>query len=584
MHMERKEKVLLDHLIYLYGKNEAPQIYQGIGALMDQFQRDNQRLTVPDPKGKINEQDVILITYGDMLKTEGEMPLKTLGGFLKDYLDDVISTIHILPFFPYSSDDGFSVIDYRQVNPEIGDWDDISDLRKSFRLMFDAVVNHCSSQSAMFKGFLKGDPDFEGYFTVVEPGTDTSKIFRPRATPVVTPYDTVDGEKLIWTTFSADQVDLNFKNPAVLLEIIDILLFYTAHGADFIRFDAVTYVWKEIGTSSINLPQTHRFVQLMRTILDIVAPNVVIITETNVPHKDNIAYFGDGTNEAQMVYNFALPLLTLHSFISKNVSILSAWAMTLDLPSNQTAFFNFLACHDGIGMLPVKGILPEREVGKIIERVHANGGFVSYKSDEDGTQSPYELNISYLDALRDSDAPIDDLELIAKRFLATQAIMLSLRGVPGIYFHSLFGSENWEEGVKETGRNRTINREKLEISYLKAELARPESLRSLIYQGFCDLLKARKQTPAFHPFGEQVILDLHPAVFALMRTSPDGSSHILCLHNVSNQLIDLEVKLPQFSFSAGSAFFNLITGNLVPGSEIGSQLQLDPYEVLWLRD
>src|SRR5690606_35016656 len=108
---------------------------------------------------------------------------------------------------------------------------------------------------------------------------------------------------------SADQVDLNFKNPAVLLATTRALLFYVEHGAKFIRLDAIAYLWKEIGTPCIHLPQTHQVIQLMRAVLDEVAPDVRLITETNVPHPDNISYFGAGTNEAQLVYNFALPPL-----------------------------------------------------------------------------------------------------------------------------------------------------------------------------------------------------------------------------------------------------------------------------------
>ncbi|MBT7782678.1 MAG: sugar phosphorylase, partial [Anaerolineae bacterium] len=387
-------------------------------------------------------------------------------------------------------------------------------------------------------------------------------------------------------TFSADQVDLNFANPDVLLEVANILLFYAAHGAEFIRLDAVTFVWKEIGTTCINSPHTHRIVQTMRTVLDMVAPeldmvapDVVIITETNVPHKDNIAYFGDGTNEAQMVYNFALPILTLHAFHNEDVITLSDWAATLDLPSNQTTFFNFLAGHDGIGMLPVKNILSLDDLNKLAARTQALGGHVSYKSNGDGSQSPYELNINYLDALNNPDSSEQSTELIAKRFLATQAIMLALRGVPGIYFNSIFGSRNWTEGVEQTGRHRTINREKVQRAQIEAELNDPTSLRYHVFSGYKKLLKARMGNPAFHPYGAQEILSVHPSVFALLRTSLNGETRTLCLNNVSHQTQEVTVNLADFS-----SLTDILSKKEYSVIDNQLKIKIAPYEVIWLTN
>ena len=581
--MKKLEKRLYDHLQFLYGETTAEAVYPRILKRLNEFRGQNPALAASSPENRLSERDSILITYGDMVQAEGQSPLQTLGSFLKKYVGDVISTVHILPFFPYSSDDGFSVIDYYQVNPAFGDWGDIFSLGKHFRLMFDAVINHVSSQSAWFQAFLRGDPRFQEYFTIVEPGTDLSKVFRPRASPVVTPFQTVDGEKLVWTTFSADQVDLNFANPEVLMEVIDILLFFALHGADFIRLDAVTFVWKEIGTRCINSPHTHRVVQTLRTVLDIAAPRVALITETNVPHKENIAYFGNGTNEAQMVYNFALPLLTLNAFHKGDVRTLTAWASTLELPSDQASFFNFLACHDGIGIMPVKDILSQEELDRVVERTQELGGFVSYKSNEDGSQSPYELNINYLDALDDPQHPEQDTEKIACRFLASQSIMLALRGVPGIYFHSLFGSRNWKAGVEQTGRYRTINREKLHLETLERELSDPTSLRYHVFQGFRRMLNARQANPAFHPMSEQKILSVSAAVFALLRSSRDGKQHTLCLVNVTPQPQAIKIDLRNLPLADEVDFVNTLNGQTYAAENAVLALEIAPYQVLWLQ-
>ncbi|KAA3660886.1 MAG: sugar phosphorylase [Chloroflexi bacterium] len=562
---------ILNHLVFLYGEKVGRTTYEKLKRLMAHAQ---DKL----PQGEtavFSERDSILITYGDQVQEPGKPPLQSLAEFCEEWVNGRISTIHILPFYPYSSDDGFSVIDYKAVNPDFGSWQDVSRLGENFGLMFDAVINHISAQSNWFQQFLAGNPTYQNYFTVVEPNTDLSTVFRPRALPLLTSVETTSGTKHVWTTFSPDQIDLNYDNPDVLLAITDTLLFYVTHGARYIRLDAIGFMWKEIGTSCLHLPKAHRAIQLMRCVLNQVAPHVALITETNVPHEDNISYFGDGTNEAQMVYNFSLPPLTLHTFHTGNAAALTKWAASLALPSDQVTFFNFLASHDGIGVMPARGILPEEAIDKMAKRVEALGGFVSYKNNSDGSQSAYELNINYLEALGDPNKN-EPLELIAKRFLASQAIMLAVQGVPGIYFHSLFGSRNWHEGVKQTGRNRTINREKLNREMLQTELTDTNALRHHVLNGYVKLLQHRRNESAFHPTSKQAVIDVHPAVFALWR---GDENQLLCLHNVSNDVqqvtIPLSEQITQLRDLIGGEVFLVENGRFLT-------LTLTPYQVLWL--
>lgn len=556
--------ILLRHLTFLYGEDNASPLLDRVQSLLADYRA---RITPRD--GGLNQRDSLLILYGDQVQRSNEKPLQTLRKFCDTYLTDIVGGIHILPFYPWTSDDGFSVVDYRQIDPALGDWDDVSAMQ-NFRLMFDAVINHISSQSEWFKGFLRDDPPYRDYFITVEGEPNLSQVVRPRALPLLTPFQTPSGEKKVWTTFSDDQIDLNFKNPEVLLEILDILLLYAERGADFIRLDAIAYLWKEIGTTCIHLPKTHAVVQFLRAAFNEAAPHVHLITETNVPHADNISYFGDGTNEAQLVYNFALPPLTLHAFHTGDARVLSNWARTLSLPSDKTTFFNFLASHDGIGLNPARGILSGEEINLLVDKTLEHGGLISHKHNADGTQSPYEMNINYFDALSNphGDEPLD---LQVNRFVAAQAIMLSLVGVPGIYFHSLFGSRGWLEGVKQTGRNRTINREKLQYDTLQSELAKENSLRSRVFKKYGRILKARSSTPAFHPHGRQEILDLHPRIFAVERISPDGKSRVLCLQNVSQERIS-------FSTEYETAVDLFTTHDMQ-----GSTITLDAYQVLWLK-
>ena len=555
---------LLSHLAFLYGEDQAPQLYERAQKLMAEY-----RTRTPKHIGGLTEQDSILIAYGDQVQSANEKPLQTLNKFCKQYLTNIVNGVHILPFYPSTSDDGFSVADYRKVDSDLGDWDDISSMQDSFRLMFDAVINHVSARSEWFQAFLRDDPLYQNYFIVIEGQSDLSNVVRPRTLPLLTTFNTPSGQKQVWITFSDDQIDLNYKNPKVLLELLDILLMYIQHGATLIRLDAIAYLWKEIGTTCIHLPQTHQVIQFLRTALDEVAPHVYLITETNVPHVDNISYFGDGTNEAQLVYNFALPPLTLHTFHSGNAQVLSNWAKTLTLPSDKTTFFNFLASHDGIGLNPVRGILSNEEIDSLADKTLEHGGLVTYKNNGDGSQSPYELNINFFDALSNLYG-YESLELQINRFIAAQAIMLSLLGLPGIYFHSLLGSRGWLEGVKKTGRNRTINREKCNLETLQNELADSNSFRAKIFTRFRQLLFTRRNSSAFHLHGMQTILDVHPSVFAVERISPDTTSHVLCLHNISAQ---------QISFTTN---YISATDLFTSQSLAVSNITLELYEILWV--
>lgn len=562
----------------LYGDSLGAQTFQRLEDIMTTYREG----VVALKPGVLREQgfsqrDAILITYADQF---GKPGLPTLVDFCQFDVAGVLNGIHLLPFYPSSSDDGFSVIDYRQVDPEYGSWEDIARLGETFRLMFDAVINHISVQSEWFQGFLRDDPRYRDYFIVVEGNPDLSDVVRPRSLPLLTNFDTPSGPKKVWTTFSSDQVDLNYKNPDVLLEIIDLLLFYITRGAEFIRLDAIAYLWKEIGTSCIHLPQTHAIIRLFRAILDEIAPHVMLITETNVPHEDNIAYFGNGLDEAQLVYNFALPPLVLHTFMSADASQLSAWARGLRLPSGKTSYFNFLASHDGIGLNPARGILTDAQIDSLVEITESHAGYISYKSNSDGTQSSYELNINFFDALSDPNG-VEPPELQVNRFIASQAIMLALVGVPGVYVHSLFGSQSWREGVSLTGQKRAINREKFDRIDLEAELSDSSSQRIRVFSGYKALLRARSSLLAFHPHGEQRILDRGSGIFAVLRLPPGKGHEVLCLHNITPQPQTIRLNSKEWASDKPSVIFDVITDRMLrPGG--GEMLVMEPYQVLWV--
>lgn len=575
-------------LTFLYGENTAAQVWPLLSQRLEAFQHEHPHLQWPSaaPGQQLTEHDAILITYGDQLREPGRPPLQTLRDFLNLHLRDVVSGVHLLPCFPYSSDDGFSVVDYLAVDPALGTWEDVADLARDYRLMFDFVANHISQHSAWFQAYRRGEAPYDRFFIEADPAADLSQVVRPRTTPLLTPVETAHGTRHVWTTFSADQVDLNYANPAVLLAMTDVLLHYVAHGAEIIRLDAIAYLWKEAGTPCIHLPQTHAVVKLWRAVLDAVAPHVLLITETNVPHADNVRYFGEPlgdsgrTDEAQMVYNFSLAPLVLHTFLTGDASKLSAWAATLQTPAPGAAFFNFIASHDGIGVLPAQGLLESAEVERLVERTLAHGGQVSYRTLPDGRRSVYELNVTLYDFFNDPARP--HMELDVRRFLASQAILLALAGVPGIYVHSLFGSRSCHACFQQTGHPRSLNREKFQRKSLEVALADPQTHTYQVFQGYRRLLRARRGHPTFNPVAEQQVLTVHPAVFALARTTPDRSETLLSLVNVSGRPVMLDLPLVRWRLPSYASWRDLLSGAVIQPEGGHLRVGLESYRVAWL--
>ncbi len=570
-----------EKLEFVYGPVSGVQTYESLLELAGRYSFLKDRQPILAASQRVSERDVVLITYGDQLQAADRPPLEVLHSWLKKHLAGVINTVHILPFYPYTSDDGFSVVDYRQVDPALGSWDNIRALHADFRLMLDGVINHISASSPWFEAFLRGEEPYTNYFLVTDPAADLSQVTRPRALPLLTRFQTAQGEKYLWTTFSADQLDLNFANPQVFLNIAELLLFYVGQGADLIRLDAIGYLWKEIGTSCIHLPRTHALVQVLRAVLDLCAPNVLLITETNVPHRDNISYFGDGTDEAQLVYQFPLVPLVLNALLAGSARHLREWAAGLAKMSDTTTFFNFLASHDGIGVVPAKNILNEAEINQLVEVTLAHGGQVSYKNNPDSSQSPYELNITFFDLLSDPHDQSESPALKLDRFMVSQAIMLGLQGVPGIYFHSLLGSHNWQAGFGQTGRNRTLNREKLGLAGLEQQLADPTGHTAGVFQRYTALIRCRTAQPAFHPNAAQEMLRPdNEAVLAFVRRAAADRQHIVALHNLTGQPQSCRVELG--GQSAASYSDLLADRSYSTGPDGWLTLELEPYQVLWL--
>ena len=547
----------------IYGPEKGAEAFGRVMPLIETFDCQPSR----DPSF-FSQGDMVLITYGDTLSQSHELPLVTFHRFARRFLKNVVSGVHFLPFFPSSSDDGFAVKDFFRIDEKLGDWDDVARIGEDFNLMVDFVINHFSSRSEWFRSYLNGRPGFADFAIETDPRADLSRVTRPRSLPLLTPFQKADGRTVhLWTTFSADQIDFNYASLDVLEKMIAVLLFYVAKGARLLRLDAVAYLWKSVGTACIHRPQTHDIVRLFRQILDLTAPDVLIVTETNVPHEENIRYFGNGADEAQMVYNFTLPPLLFYTFVNQDATTLSRWAAQLAPPSKKTAFFNFTASHDGIGVRPLEGILPGEAIDRLAAVVKESGGQVSTRDNPDGDRSPYELNITYVDAIL-----ADPRSNNADKFLASQAIAYSLPGVPATYIHSLLGSRNWPAGVRQTGRARTINREKLDLMQVLAALNDPDSFRARVFFPYLEMIRLWRRQPAFHPQAAFAVLDVGPGLFAIRRW--DGDQQVAALTNVTSQPVTVDLR----TIGMAAPVVDLVANRPLDTG----RLTLKPYQYAWL--
>lgn len=523
-----------------------------------------------------DESDIALITYGDSILSEGEKPLSVLHQFCRKYFSGYVSWVHILPFFPWTSDDGFSVMDYSTVNQALGGWEDIEAIGKDFKLMADLVLNHCSSRSVWFENFKQGLEPGKGFFFTADDTFDVSQVVRPRTSELLQLVKTNEGEVNVWCTFSHDQVDFDFSNPAVLLEFTRIIRLYLDRGVRVFRLDAVAFTWKRSGTTCINLPEAHDLVRLLRTLIESVQPDAVIITETNVPNIENLAYFGQ-RDEAHCIYNFALPPLLIHTLLEGDSSRITRWLMSMPPAVLGTTYFNFLASHDGVGLRPVEGLLSAAELESMRDKLQANGALLSWRELADGDKSIYEVNVSLYDAFRRTSDGCDDT---LDRMVLAHAVLLGLEGVPAIYLHSFLGTRNDEQRVLHTGHNRAINRHQWQLNALTAVLDEPTSHHHQCLERIKQLIDVRRRQPAFHPNATQFTLNCGKAIFAFWRQSLDRRQSVFCLYNISPEATT--IPMASLNLIGGDAWIDLITGEA--HSLDKPDLSMAAYQAIWLSN
>ncbi len=523
-----------------------------------------------------SEKTTVLITYANSITNTNNMsPLSSLQKFVSSKCQQFIDTVHILPFFPSSSDDGFAVKDYYNIDNEFGDWKDIINISKSFRVMADVVINHGSSEGVWFKNFIKGEGRGHDYFLSFDNTFDITEVVRPRTSPLLNTFDTHDGTRYLWCTFSKDQVDYNFNNPKVINEFVEIILYYLKMGITIFRFDAVAFLWKRIGTSCMNLEKTHEIIRLFRTIIDYLSPYTVLVTETNTPAAENVSYFGNG-NEAHWIYNFSLPPILIYSVLIGNASYLEK--LTMSMPPSQigTSYLNFIASHDGIGLRPVETFLTKIEVERFTQLMENNGGKITYRSTNTDVDEPYEINISLFDAMKETFSK--EKKLFIERYICIHTIMMSLEGVPAFYIHSLFGTENDYALYQKTGHNRSLNRGK--IKYNKMNTEDTNTKESKIYNKLKELLLIRRNQAAFHPNALQFTLHLGNELYGIWRQSIDKTQSIFCITNITEEIVILS--LLDINLDDADKWHDLITQEAVEDNI--SNIELKPYQTVWLSN
>jgi sucrose phosphorylase len=576
--IEPLKNKLIQQLSTIYHEIVLEQATDDIADALIDIMRLPSEVLAPTPfSNHWSEADIVLITYGDSIIKTAQPPLHTLKVFLDNHLKNTINSVHILPFFPYSSDDGFSVIDYSSVNESLGSWQDITEIGKAYQLMSDLVINHCSSRSAWFDNFIKGEGTGHDFFFTAQLDDNLSAVVRPRTSPLLKEVITGKGQKFVWCTFSHDQVDFDFRNPEVLKAFAAIIRQYLDRGVKIFRFDAIAFIWKIVGRDSINLPQTHEIVRLLRTLIESADPQAIIITETNIPNTQNLTYFGNA-NEAHGIYNFSLPPLLINTLLTGNCLYLKRWLMSMPPSQDGTLYFNFIASHDGIGLRPAEGLLSDTELDSLIHTIERFGGKISWRTSNTGEQKAYEMNIALYDALQGTVAGKDQWNF--ERFICAHAVMFALEGIPGIYIHSMLGTQNDYKKLANTHNNRSINRHCWHEEALEAALADSSLHHAKVLSNLKTLLNIRIKQPAFHPNATQFTLHLGLQLFGFWRQSQNRKQSIFCVSNVSDQAIALP--LSELNLIATQAWLELITGANI--TELNQEIILSPYQTVWIAN
>jgi len=517
-----------------------------------------------------------LITYADSIYKDGEVTLITLRDLLSNYFGSLSKVVHILPFLESTSDGGFAVSSYEKLEEKFGSWDDLKNISKNHDLMADLVLNHVSSSHPWVQQFIKSqEPGISNVFSP-EQNLDWSNVVRPRSSSLFSQINTEDGPKQVWTTFGPDQIDLNWHNPKMNLEFLNLIITYLSNGIKWFRLDAVGFIWKESGTTCLHLPKAHSIVKILRVLLNNLLDDGVLITETNVPQKENLSYL-ISEDEAHMAYNFPLPPLLLEAIITSRADILNLWISDWPKLPDDTTLFNFTASHDGVGLRALEGLMNEQRIKDLLINCEKRGGLVSHRRLSNGEDKPYELNISWWSAMEDSSR--DAKRFQYERFILSQLLVMALKGVPAFYLPALLASENDIKSFSMTGQRRDLNREKFKSENLLAVLNNPESNANKNLKYLSNAMDVRSELPQFHPRSEMKCLSKGRSDIVVIKRSK-GPESVFAIHNMTENKINFQLNdndLPKIIDND----FN--TQDFLTCTKYNCKnISLDPFQVIWL--
>ncbi len=543
--------------------------------ILDDFSEKSSFEEISD-KERWDESYSVLITYADSVYKHGESTLITLRELLSKHFGSLSKVLHILPFLKSTSDGGFAVSSYDCLEEKFGNWTDLKSISQKHILMADLVLNHISSSHPWVQQFINSEePGISNVFSP-DHNLDWAKVVRPRSSSLFSKVNTEDGPKQVWTTFGPDQIDLNWHNPKMTIYFLSLIITYLSHGVKWFRLDAVGFIWKESGTTCLHLPKAHSIVKTLRILLNNLISDGLLITETNVPQRENLSYLVP-EDEAHMAYNFPLPPILLEAIITSKADILNSWIFNWPkLPVN-TTLFNFTASHDGVGLRALEGLMNEKRIKDLLINCEKRGGLVSHRRLSNGDDKPYELNISWWSAMEDSG--IDSNRYQYERFLFTQLLVLALKGVPAFYLPALMASENDIKSFSLTGQRRDLNREKFDYESLTSILDNPESNANKNLAYLKNAMNIRSNLKQFHPDSQMECLSYGRCDIVVIKRGK-GRESVYTIHNITENKINYQLydqDLPEININDLS-MRDLLTSNKYNWKNIS----LDPFQVIWL--
>lgn len=533
------------------------------------------------------------------------------------YLQELgINMLHIMPMLdcpPEHSDGGYAVRDFYRIDPRFGTTEDVEALaatlkKRDMLLVLDVVVNHTSNEHEWAQRARQGDKKYQDYFFVFD-DRETPDIFEetmPEIFPLIAPGNfTWDAEmgKWVMTVFHSYQWDLNYRNPAVLIEMIDIILYWANQGADILRLDAVAFLWKKIGSVCQNEREAHLLLQLMKDCCQVTAPGVLFIAEAIVAPSEISKYFGEdaiNAKECEIAYNATLMALLWDAVATKNAALLNQGIKRHPIKLERATWLNYVRCHDDIGLgfddhdVRLAGYDPAMHRRFLVDYFTgrfpgspARGlPFGENPKTGDARISGSLASLVGLEAALESQdaAAIDDA---IKTIVLLHSVILSFGGIPLLYYGDAIGAINSLEYLADASKaadNRWINRSNFDWNKAKKR-HQTGTVEQRIFSALKKMIVLRKETTAFADMDNRQLLDVDtPNLLVFSRVDPSNSRNrvlVVANFNVEAQTLPSDALISN-GFLQPEAMKDLCTGERIEVSN--DMIVLPPLSCLWLTD